>query len=137
MKKVKRSRSFLVGLFSLMTALAFAAEAPKILTPPKTTGADWLIMAPQEKVQCVNSAIAFLRAKGIPIEFGGDFYGSALNNVVDQPGAEKTAVINLVTTLVYNKEPQARPMINQLRIKPGKKSPEPANKTSPKRKQIV
>lgn len=122
-KKMRLNRFCLVLMvFCAVASPAFAAETPRTLAPPMSTGADWLLMTPQEKVQCVNAAVAFLKAKGIPVQRHPGYYGAALNTVVDQPGAEKANITNLVTTLVYKAEPQTRVVIDQLRIKSTKKS---------------
>ena len=126
-----------IGYTLILLLLAWQpifAETAKIQLPPKYTGTDWLLMSPHEKEASINSTLSFLKAKGIPIQKPAGFYGAGLNNVVDQPGAEKVEVTNLVTTLVYNSEPLTRGYIDQLRVKPAAKKVATPSKSDSKKK---
>lgn len=106
--------------FPLVIVLCLMALRPAYGAVPKNpTGADWLLMTPEEKVQCVESSVSFLKKKGIPVGQPASYYGAMLNSVVDEPGAEKASITNIVTTLIYKNEPQTRAIIDSLRVKPG------------------
>jgi hypothetical protein len=135
MKLKSLSYGLILAIFSC--SLGYAAVQPKVQPPKKQTGTDWLLMGPMEKVECVNATVAFLIKKGIPISQTPHIYGALLNSVVDQPGADKADIVNLVTTLVYKNEPQTRPIINQMRNKPDKITLDPVKKSSSKKTKIA
>ena len=119
MKKISILPLFLLFLF--MASLVFAEPLKK------ATGADWLLMSAGEKKDYIQSAMDFLQKRGVPLSKPPGYYGSAINNLTDKPGAEKAEVINLLTSFVYQTEPYTRKAIDQFK----KKKPSP--QASPKK----
>ncbi len=81
----------------------------------RIVGVDWLLMTPNEKVVYLDQAFKTMRDHGIPVSGPSAYYGSALNEVVDRPGADKADVLSLLTQLVYKKEPETRKFIDQMK----------------------
>ena len=109
---MKKALLLFVGLILLAPAAVHAASAS---VPDPVKGRDWIVMTTQEKEKYLTSAIGFLQAKGIPLQHPAPYYGQALNILVDQKGAEKAFLVDLLTSIIYKDDPRARAVLDKMR----------------------
>lgn len=99
-----------VAILLLLQALLCAADQKN------TTGKDWLGMINQEKVTYIIIAIQVLQQKGIPFSRAPSVYITMLDNrLTGRPELASTEVTDILTSLVYEKEPGAREALDRIK----------------------
>ena len=107
---------FLVFLLTL--SLVSSAPAVPIQFDAETiTGKDWLSLSRLEKGVFIFNAVQALKAYGVPLNKTPGKYTSWMDKEVTRdPRALDIKATNILAVVIYQREPQCRQALDQLRI---------------------
>jgi len=105
---MKLKQLFFLVFFVLLAAMADAKQAVTV------TGRDWLLMTGTEKTAYITSSVDFLKKYGISPAKTREEYIAALNQYSDNPKMLSVNATNILTTYIYNTEPENRKILDTL-----------------------
>jgi len=95
-----------------MPVLAFAEDRKNI------TGKEWLGMSGQEKYTCTITTMQALQQKGIPFCRAPNIYAGLIDSKLSSaPNLQSNQVGDILTRVVYEREPGARDVLDRAGIK--------------------
>ena len=85
--------------------------------PNKLTGAEWITMVQQDKLDYVSGAIEVLKNQRVPMEKGAYAYADALDKLfTENPELPASDSVVALGSLLRNTEPEAREVLEALRL---------------------
>ena len=102
-------------LFALLFSSLSCAKLPKAVRPKEITGAEWLQISKEDRQKYLLASMNILELRGInPKKSANDYYHGVETRLEQRPDLNTKDVTSILTTLIYEGEPENREALDKL-----------------------